>query len=36
MKWQGWIITADWYDDMESGHFCGAVHRTRVEAIIRL
>lgn len=31
MKWQGWIITSDWYDKMGSGHFCG--NRTRVEAI---
>lgn len=34
MKWQGWIITADWYDNMSStGQFCGSVHRTRAEAI---
>ncbi len=33
MKWQGWIVTADWYDEMGAGYFCGAVHRTRTEAI---
>ncbi len=33
MKWQGWIITADWYDKMSTGHFCGLVHRIRTEAI---
>ncbi len=33
MKWQGWVITADWYDEMGKGHFCGKIHRTRAEAI---
>lgn len=33
MEWQGWIITANWYDDMGRGEFCGGVERTRTEAI---
>jgi hypothetical protein len=33
MKWQGWIITSDWYDEMEKGHFAGNVCRTRADAI---
>jgi hypothetical protein len=33
MKWQGWIVTSDWYDEMGSGEFCGMVWRTRTEAI---
>lgn len=33
MKWKGWIVTADWYDEMGSGHFFGDVHYTRKTAI---
>ncbi len=33
MKWQGWIVTADWYDGMGSGEFPGRVHHTRSGAI---
>ncbi len=33
MKWQGWIVTADWYDEMGKGYFAGDVCRTRKDAI---